>query len=1817
MSRLNPNWEWIKDPRNLAIAVLTVLVVVLLTILAADRAPALIEMLEQPPEGQPVEVVDVVLDRTELRTLDIFFDRPLGEDLVGDVLDPDPATVRPAVGGRWSWQATNVLRFEPTNEFEMAMDYQIALVADRLEREDFYLRGETEFSLRTDQFLVERVDTRQEPRLTGENEVVIVGNIRFNYAVEPEELIGELRLIDPQRGRGDPVPLGLETHWASTVISFRSEPVRKERAARELELLVGGALTPARGNVPLGEDHVELIALGSSEVLEVWQVVPVPSEEESSLRIQLSSPVEAAAAADYVTVEPAVEYRISGAGNELVLAGGFEPGTVYELTIADGLRAADEARLDGTYNTRVRIPDIEPSLSFVGEGMFVSAAGARRLALESVNVERVDLYVERVYRNNLHYLFQSYAGQVWSDEAYYRTGVAHSLGDLVAEESLDLGGERNRRQVTALELDRYLEGVDPGLYRIAVARPDTYRTLQRWVLITDMGMVAKEGDDELLVWVASFADLEPVRAARLTLLSDQNQVLATGQTDARGLWHPSGLAAVMGDSRPWLVIAERGGDFSFLLLDRMRVDTAGLEVGGAATSTEGYDAFLYGERDIYRPGETVEGVAVVRDRSLETPPPMPLVLRHRDPQGLETSSERLEMTGRGLASFDLDVPDYALTGNHSLELLAGDQVIGRYRFQVEEFVPDRIRVAVQAGDETLGPGDTLEFEVESAYLFGPPAGGLAVESRVRLEGAEFAPSDYGEFSFRNGEREFTRSEIFEASESLNEEGRRSFSVELPTGLRVASSLRAIITARVQEQGGRGVVAQHTRAVHPYPYYVGLRRDSDTYADPGTPETFEFVSVGLDGSRVDSGRLSAELYKDEWNTVLRRAASGNFRYVTTRTPRLIDSRVIEAGSTGGQFRFTAPEFGSYRVVITDPDTGASSQVSFYASGYGYSPWAIENPARVQLDLDKEEYSPGETVAVQVRSPFAGKVLLTVERDRVYETRVFDLEGNTATINLTAPGSYRPNVYVTATVVRSASDLDPDRGAIGRAYGAVPLYVDRASNRMQVGIEAPEEIRPGTTLGIQVSAAPRANVTVAAVDEGILQLIAQATPDPFAYFYRKLSLGVSSADSFALLLPEIPVETDAAVGGGVGAEGMAQYVRTEGIRRVQPVAFWSGVVQADGNGEARVQFEVPEFQGALRIMAVGHSGRSFGSSDLTTRVRDPLVVMPTFPRFLSFAERVQVPVTVRNDTGRDGRFEVTISVSGAASAQGETTLSADVADGAEETIYFQLGSANEPGDVRIDVAAAGNGEVTRSGVDLTVKPDLPVTTAETIGDIGSASTTLPLANAADYRPGTLRRRLRLSRLPLVQFSGQLRYIVSYPYGCLEQVTSRAFPLIYLGDLAREIDPELFAEIEPAGIVQESIRRVATLQHFTGGFTLWPRAEEVAPWPSIYTAHFLVEARRGGFLVPDYLYDGAMTFLGNEARARSSYAGDELERVVYSLYVLARAGQADIGTMDFVRENHEPSLRSLTRTLLAAAYASAGRAEAAEVLLRRLEQVEQVRRQTGGNFSSTIRNRAMVLLALLDVAPDDDRIPRLAQRLARDAETPYYWNTQESSLALLALGQLFRRQAERAPYAGTVWVGDRELGRFDSETTIFEIEGAEPIRIEMDPGYEAGAAFYSLQVRGVPTDDAFQPVAAGLELTSTLLTRDGQPLDPLSVEQGDLVVVRTQVRSTAGRLENVALQVLLPAGFEIENPRLSTSETLPWINDATLQPDFFDFRDDQALIFFGLPDTRSRTAYVLIRAVSPGDFRLPPVQVEAMYEPEIRATTDRGTIEVTVRR
>ena len=1804
---------WLADRKNLTIVILTLLVLVLLTIVFHDRRP---EWMNLSKRGEPVTVVETTLDRQQWRILTVVFDRPLGEGRIGEVLGRDPATIVPPLGGAWKWQGANVLQFETTDRFAMATEYRVDLIPERLLKPDQVLRDKSTFTVRTEEFKIEKIDINEEPASDSgkKPQIILRGNARFNYPVNPDVLIGKMRLIDPLLGEQQPVALELETGYRSQIIGFRSKPIEKQKQERQLTLTILSDLKPEGGNLPLAADWVQSIPLGSSEKLEVRGVSPISGDPESTVRIRFSSPVNPEIASKYVTITPEAKYRLSAEGTELILTGGVRAGIQYELFITKGLPALDEAVLPQEYKTAIAMPDLEPAVAFQSQGIFLSASGSRTVALKSVNLAEAQLTIDRVYRNNLFYLFDQ-SGYPYGEDDYADSILSYALGDRLVTQTITLGGERNQSVVTPLALDTYYREDKPGLYRVNVTRAENSRGTSRWLLLTDLGIVAKQGKGEFLVWVSSFATLAPIADAEVQLINSQNQMMASGRTDAEGMWRVNGLAQILEKQQPYMIVVEKDTDFSFLLFNLAAIDTAGFEVGGAELSKGGYTAYLYGERDIYRPGETVKGVAVVRDRSLQPPPAMPLLLRHRDPEGNERGTMKLDMNDRGTAAFTLPVPSYARTGHHSLELLVGEEVIGQYRFQVEEFVPDRIKVEIAPKKETVSVGEEIAYDVVSAYLFGPPAAGLPVESRVRLVAATFAPKGYEDFTFHTTERKFDDQEILSTENTLDETGRRTFTASVPAGLQVPSSLTAVITTRVREQGGRGVAALQRVSVHPYQYYIGLRRLGEGYPEPRKAVTLEYVAVKSDGTEATASKLRADFFRDRWHTVLRRTDAGNYRYESTREAVLLDSQAIAASGPRGQFPFTPAEFGDYRVVLTDTDTGAATQIEFFASGSGYSPWAIKSPGRLEVNLDKTEYQPGETAAVQVRAPFSGKLLVTVEREGIFQVQTYELTGNTATLSIPITAEYRPNAYVTATLIRAAKDLEP--GTAGRAFGAVALNVDQTSNRVKVEIAAPEEIRPLSTLSVQIAATPEASVTVAAVDEGILQLIAQKTPDPFAHFYQKLALGVRAFDIFSLLLPEVKIEGKSPAGGGEGEGDLAQFVRTEGIRRVEPVAFWSGVVTTDAEGKATVTFNVPEFQGALRLMAVAHHGKQFGAAAHTTRVRTPLVVLPTFPRFLSFQETVQIPVTVRNDTGKEGTFSLLLAAEGPVSIETKATQSLVIAHNAEKTVYFTLKSGDLPADARFTVTAEGNGENTITTGNLSLRADLPARTVEQVGNVTQETTTLALDDGDAFRPETLRREVRVSPLPLVQFSEKLHYLLHYPYGCVEQTTSAAFPLVYFNDLAKELDPELFAKNDPTVFVQEGIRRVATMQMHDGGFAMWPDQDTVAPWSSVYATHFLVESRRAGHHVENFLYDRALEFVAREAKPSPDAGVEELQRVVYALYVSARAGKADVGSMDFVREHHAQKLKAESRALLGAAYAATGNTQVLADITKGIEDAEQIDRQTGSNLNSTIRNRALLLLAFLDAAPTDLRVPKLVQRLTRDAQTNTWWTTQESALVFVALGQFFKQQTEKKPYSGKVLVGEKVIGTFTNKTLTFTgIQGTGAVTLQMDAGYESGAAFYAIHSRGVPTDAKFRPEQAGLEIHRTFMNRTGGPLDMENIPQGELIVLKTQVKSLAGDLENVVIQNLLPAGVEVENPRLKSTETLPWVTDANLEPAHLDLRDDRVLLFTNLPNNEWRTTYTLLRAVTPGTFRLPPVQAEAMYDPAIRTTGERGTITVKVR-
>lgn len=1806
--------------KNWLIAALAVIALGEFVLLA--RQPALPPAAPTEPAGQvapgpqaaldAVRVAGLAMDPERGRYLLAAFDRPVGASKEGASPLADPAAIEPAVPGRWTWISPYMLRFEPKDGFAPATVYTVKFAPQAFVSPPQVLAGQDTWQASYGSFEVSRLTAHLEPASEGGAMVVVRGEAAFNRSVDPKALLDHLKLVDP-RDPAKPVTISLSTTHSSKKIGFVSDPIEKTPQQRDVKVVVTPGLLPDKGDIALAKEAVAVIPVALDPHLRLREVKAASEEGTATIRLTLSTPVDAnEETAGHISIEPDLETELAADGAELLVSGAFEPGREYSVTLAKGLTAADGAVLDAPVSRTVRIPDLEPSVDFRDQGLFLSRNGYKNLAIKSVNAASAEVSIDRVYFNNMFPLF-TMEYSAFEDE-YGGGSVNSSLGDRIFNDRVPVRHKSNAVEITPLNLEKYIQGQEPGLYRVALTVPGKFEGFQRFVCVTDIGIIAKHGQGDLLVWTASTTSLSPLAGASVKVFSHQNQELAAGTTDARGLFRAKINPKLASEKRPYLIVVQKGADTSFLLYDRFRVDESGLDVGGAVIPAVGYTAFIYGERDIYRPGETLEGLAVVRDVRLGVPPSMPVTIRLADPQGRKIGEQAAVTGAEGAVSLKQALPSQSLTGAYTLEIAAGETVIGQYRFQVEEFVPDRISVAVTADASQVAPGQAVPFAVSGRYLFGAPGADLPVEVRARLVKAAFAPKGFEQYVFGDPERSFEDTEFYQESGSLDPEGKAAFEAALPDDLSPPAALEAIFTARVREGGGRGVTGLARMPVHVYPSYPGLKRLASDSAAPGKPLTFDCVSVASGGKLADTVELTATLYRDAWQTVLRKGPDGSLKYESVRDPKVIDAKTVALTHGKGKASFTPPSFGSYRVVLEDAQSGAATQLEFYAGGFGYSPWAMENPARIELKPDKTDYASGETARLQVRAPFGGKLLVAVEGTAVHDVQIIDLPGNTGEIAVPIKPEYMPGVYVTATLVRKVADVVS--GSPSRAFGAVPIAVDKASGKLPVTIAAPAEIRPGTTLSAEVSAPPGSVVTVAAVDEGILQLIAQKTPDPFASFYAKRQLQVETSDTFALLLPEVaPLQGKALAGGGDGLEDLSNFVRSQSPA-AKTVAFWSGLVSVGPTGKASVRFDIPEFQGQVRLMAVGVSGRRFASAEAKTIVKSPLVLLPSFPRFLSFGDKAQTTMTVRNDTGKDGSFAVTLIASGPATVA-DSPQTVAIAKGGTASVTFPVTAGESEGVAALAAAVSGGGETSTDSAAIPVRSPLPARTSVRSGSLETASLTIPELASGEFLPGTARRDVTIGAYPLIRFTGNLKSLLGYPYGCLEQTTSKAFPLLYFADLARAMDPAAFENQNPAAMVLSGLRRITGMQLYNGGFSMWPGGDEPQPWMSLYAAHFLVEAAAAGYPVDKEVLIQALRYAGETGREAKLDTPDGQKLAAYALFIQAKAGRADIGAMDNLRDAHGKGMAAECKGLLGAAYAAVGNTRAADLLVAGPAPSGEPRKETGGTLDSTLRDKALYLSALIDAAPADPRLGSLAVEVGRLLEGEAYPSTQENAFALLALGKFYARQKAKKPFSGQLFAGSGLLSDFSS-AKVASLRGiGEPgdLRISVDQGFEPGSCFYAVRTRGIPAPAAYTRQASGLEIARTYLTRSGEPLVGNAVPQGALVVVKFAVRATNGPVSNVVLENLLPAGLEVENPRLATTERLPWMGeDDKTKAGYLDLRDDRILVFTDLPDTGWQVHYALLRAVTPGVFSLPPAQAEAMYAPELRASGEAAAFTVT---
>ncbi len=1768
----------------------------------------------QGKQGIEIVSMDPLGEVSQKTNFTIEFSREMvADDQVDTALDSMPVIFTPHIPGRYKWISRRRLRFYPDVPLRPATEYSVEVLPEICAAQDFYLEGERKFNFYTERLKINQCLFNILYSGAKMAQFQIETTLQFNGPVDPEQLKSYLTIHRDEKALGPEIDYQLETHEISENIVVVTKALDRLKEEQYFSVRVKNGLMGVGGSLGLLDDFIQPKKVGAPEPVKLTTIYPNSDETGSWIILKFSTPVTAEAAQGFIEVDPKVAFKIEQSGNYLNLKGAFRPGRTYAVTIKKGLVAQNMSTLEKNLTQQVAIENLEPIVQFVDQGNYLTRKGNQKVGIKTINIKNIEVEIFKVFENNLvHLLHQNSLTEEYY--YYYDTYSMRQFGQKIYSEELNVQSRLNEPIITAVDLNHYINTERRGIFRVTVSDlEEHWRSSSKWVIDTDLGLLAHKGDDELLVWVNSLSSLASLSDVKVTLYSQSNQEIAAGTTGPDGIVKIVNLKKKMEDFEPYLITATAGNDLSFLKFSDCELSTTDFDVAGRPPLTEGYEASLYTDRGVYRPSETVHLVAVVRNKNVAIPPEFPIKLEIYSPDDRLFHEFRSKVGPGGAAEFEVHVPVYALTGKYLAKLmLTEEQELGRQSFNIEEFIPDRIKVTIKADKSAYQLGEEAAATVKAVNLFGPPAAGRKVEATCEIKAQAFSPEKYRSFTFADQTRSFENLEIKATDATLDTAGTHEFVFQLPTGIRPPGSLKGVISATVLEPGGRAVSAYTAVDVHPYPLYLGLRQEGEGYAQVNQEMSIKYVALNTEGQLTKPGKLQVQINKLIWNSILKRDYDGRYRYVSEYTEKTVQTLDLAGNEAEGTIRFKPDDYGEYRVRIIHPASQARSSIRFYASGWGYAPWSMAHPDRMEIEFEKQNYNVGETAKAIIKAPFSGKLLIFLEREGILETQTLTMKENTAQLEIPVKDAFKPNIYLTCTLIRSIQSLEKHSPV--RAFGTAPLMVNCKREMLNVQLETVSEMRPQNTLEVDIRAtgtSANAYVTIAAIDEGICQLTDFKTPDLHGFFYAKKRLQVTPYDIYNYILPELEVAgSNSSTAGDRLADVQKKHLTPVDATRVKPVALWVGLTPLGTNGRAKVKFQVPEFNGSLRLMAVAFDGAKLGNATQNVIVREPVVITPTFPRFVAPKDQFQVPVLLFNGTGKEAEFKVNLEVTGPVEISGAKDQSVSLKNKAEGGVNYKIVTKNQTGKATFKIKVKGGGQTVSTTTELPVRPPAPPVSITGSGSFEAAKPVI-LKLPSNWIPGTEDYQLTTSGFPAVQFTGSLQYLLQYPYGCIEQTTSRVFPLLYFKDIAKVASPELFKNNTAEYYVEEGISRLAGMQLASGGFAYWPGGDQVTEWGSIYAAHFLMEARKAGYSVPERVYRKSISFLKNRARKSAENVDAELDLRSYALYALSVAGQPDKSSMNYMKNNELNKISASGRFLVAGAFGLAGDTQTATELLPVSIQPQSVERETGGTFNSSIRTNAIVLSVLAEIAPKNSSVPILVKWLASKAEAGRWYNTQENAWAFLAIGKALKANRD-AQFTGQIEINNQSFKSFTTENAVFTQKeiGGKNLKLSIQG---TGTCYYYWQASGIPVDANIPEKDNGVVIRRTYLTRDGKAINYQQIKQGDLIVAEIKMKALDKQLENVIIADLLPGGLEIENPRLESHADVSWIQNENFYPDYMDIRDDRLLLFVNLPEQREVTFYYAMRAVTVGNFVLPPIKGEAMYNPVYSSISSSGMIRV----
>lgn len=1596
--------------------------------------------------------------------------------------------------------------------------------------------------------------------------------------------------------------------------------------------------------------------------------------------------------ADYFSITPKVDGALKVSNRDICLSP-VQFGVTYDVILKAGIKDIYGEKIPSDTKLSFKVKDQPSLLSFKTRAYVLRKEEKALIPLSGVNVDAVNVKILRINDRSLN---QTTAGssndfltRIWE---YSVDQIENTRGELVYQGRMDFSKSKNETITRLIPFSDVVKKTEPGVYVVQAEEKGAVignkATATQWVIVSDLGLTTyTQSDGGIWVNARSLQTALPLAGVELKLLAYNNTILKSLNTNKDGMvFFAPNITKGAGGNRPLLVLAYGPKeDFSFLSLDQPAFDLSDRGVSGRKLPGA-LDAFLYTEQGVYRPGDTVHVNTLLRDEKGNAKGGLPLTFKVMRSDDVLVSEQAV--TGNELGFYELSVPlqGTSRTGSWSVfaHLDPKKDPIGRVQFSVEDFVPSRVTVKLTSEETFLKPKEAMPVHILAKYLFGAPAGGLAGDGSITLRVRPNPFPKWPGYRFGLITEQFKDTKTILTVNPLDKDGKGNVVVQLDKLPDTTLPLEANIKLSLSDKGGRPEIGTLTLPVQTSPIKIGIKpafglnpmATEGTKSDNTTPSSllpdsentavFDVIAVNEQQQIEAVNNLEYELYEERpYYTWYQSDRYAPWQYQVRLDDKFLTRGTVSTQKEGSEkLRIPVLNWGQYRLEIRDPKTNIASSIRFN-KGYETSGDAGETPDKITVRVNQDRILPNGSVELQIESPFEGQALLTIANSKVLETRNIAVSPKGTRLKLTANDDWGVGVYCLVSAFRPITEsakVNDEQNATAnnpkgnteaqklflpkRAIGLAWVGIDSANRLLNVAFELPSEVKPRQTIDIPFTVSQNGKpikgntqISIAAVDEGILKLTDFPTPKPQDYFFGKRRLSVELRDLYGKLIDPMPgILGELHVGGDAGL--LSRNLQALSKRSFKVVSLYQGLVALDKEGKGNLQLTLPDFNGSLRLMAVAFSDQNLGSKDAALLVRDPIVVEGVMPRFLAPKDKSQFSLSLHNVHGAEGQYQLEYTATGQLKLEGDKTQTITLQKNETKDIELSL-HANSIGDGALAIKLTGQGVDIQRNFEISVRPEQPYQ-LQSHSQVLKAGEEAKIhdSNLKDFIPESLLAELSWSTTVPWDTQAIFKRLAEYPYGCVEQSTSRAIGALYQAAAASSSSqvskvPPSAHDTQGKGIIKTNrfildqiIAGLSEKQSGTGSFSLWNSSEDSGDiFLTAYVMDFLLRTQAIGIPIPKYTLERGLDWL-SRVIDRREYDGYTLTETTYALYVLTKADRIETGALRYFFDTYAKDMQNpIARAFMGTALAMRNDITRANEAYRKI--LDLTDKQYDSPYGTYLRDKLVLLTMMreaLGAAPSLTQLAEMIDALVPAIQKDIQPTTQMANLSTQELAwAVFAAESMEAPKSDLQKAGPTialDIGTLKYSTPASSY--ALPISVEdikkgmVVKNESQNSLWQNLLISGIPKEIP-KAQSSGIEVQRQYFSLEGEKLSPKAVKQGTQMVVVIE-GSVLDELPHELLVVdLLPAGFEIENGRLGqngVTETFSWLQAAT-KAEYTESRDDRyvASILLEGKTKDFRVAYI-VRAVTPGTYHSPGLYVEDMYAPTYFARTDSETVQITGR-